>query len=197
MACGQPTDEEVYYKIQKKLGELETYQCTTKISVIQGEEVKEYTYKQYYKNPNNYRLELLSPESVRGNLMVSNGKMAWVYSPTINHTYRIDSAQKFQKEILFIGYFMKNYMTSKESDIKSEMIDDQQLIVITTNIPGGNHYFSKQKLWVDKKELVPVQLHILDQQNNIRFRVIYEDFKFNPKLDEDIFHLNIQENKGG
>jgi len=191
-ACSQPTDEEVYYKIQKKLGELETYECTTKVSAVNGEETTEYVYKQYFKNPNSYRLELILPEATKGNLMVSNGKMAWVYSPSINHTYKIDSVEKLQNELLFIGFFMKNYMSSKESDITSDTINKEQFIVITTDIPGGNYYFSKQKLWFDRNELVPTQLEILDEQNKIVFKVHYEDFIFNPKLDDGIFHLNIQ-----
>lgn len=193
VACNQPTDKEVYYKIQKKLGELESYECIARVNVINDdEEITEYTYKQIFKKPDSYRLEILSPDSVKGNLMVSNGKIAWVYSPSINHTYRIDSTQKQQNELLFIGYFMKNYITSKESEINSETNNKRQLIVISTDIPGGNQHFSKQKLWFDRKSLLPTQLQILDGQNKPVFNVYYEDFNYNPKLEDNIFHLNTQ-----
>lgn len=191
MACSQPTDDEIYYRIQRKLGELESYECVAKIRIVEGEEITEYVYKQYFKRPGLYRLELLSPEIVKGNLMVSNGRMAWIYSPSINHTYRIDSTEKFQRQLLFIGYFMKNYVTSKSSDITSETYNNMHHIVITTEIPGGNYYFSKQKLWIDSKNLVPTQLQILDGNSKILFKVYFEDFKFNPKLEDDLFHLNI------
>lgn len=192
LACTQPTDEEVYYKVQKKLGKLTSYECIMTVNMSQGDNQTEYIYKQYFKKPNSYRLELLSPEPLKGNLMVSNGKMAWVYSPSINQTYRIDSIQKFNKELLFIGYFMQNYMTSKEVDIVSATNDNQSFILITADIPGGNYHFAKQKLWIDKKEIAPTKLQILDQQNKLVLEVIYEDFKYNPKLDEDMFHLNLQ-----
>ncbi|MDR5659350.1 outer membrane lipoprotein-sorting protein [Serpentinicella sp. ANB-PHB4] len=193
VACGPPTDEEVFYEVQKKLGELQTYECTASISVKNENQTQEYIYKQYFSKPNKYRLEVVSPEAAAGNLMISNGKSAWIHSPTMNYTYKIDSMEKQQKEVLFIGYFLNTYMSSKEVDIQKETMDGVSYVVITSDIPGGNYYFSKQELWVDFERYLPAKLNIFNQEDNLLYTVKYEEFKYNTVLEDKLFYLDTTE----
>ena len=60
-------------KVQKTLLEMENYQCRATLTRVsnKGEEV--YETVQYYKNTGQYRLEILSPESIAGNYTVYDG----------------------------------------------------------------------------------------------------------------------------
>ncbi|SET06289.1 Outer membrane lipoprotein-sorting protein [Natronincola peptidivorans] len=192
-ACQQPTDEEIYYKIQQKLSTMESYQCTAKIYANHEDEETEYIFLQAFKVPNQYRLEVISPEGLKGNLTIYNGRTAWLQHPSINQIWKIDDFHQSQEQLMFIGYFLRNYISSKEADFETEIIEDKEYLVMNTKIPGGNYYFDHQKLWVEKKQLVPTKLYIFDEKGNARFKVYYEDFLYNPKLQETLFHLSMEE----
>lgn len=193
VACKQPTNEEVYYEIQKKLSTMESYQCIAKIQVINQDQEREYIFQQSFKGPNQYRLEVLSPEGLKGNLTLYNGKTAWLRHPAINQTWKIDNFQQSPEQLMFIGYFLRNYVTSKESKFEIESFEGEDYLVMETKIPGGNYYFDHQKLWVDKKQKVPVKLYVYDEKNSVCFRVYYENFEYNPKLEDNLFHLMDEE----
>ncbi|SCY49377.1 LolA family protein [Alkaliphilus peptidifermentans] len=191
-ACKQPTNEEVYYKAQKKLNEMESYKCTVRISVSGNEGVREYVLEQMFKYPDRYRLEVIEPAENKGNATIYNGKTAWVISPSLNQIWKMNSFERSNEQLLFIGYFMKNMLNNESTTITSEALEED-FIVIKTDLPTGNFYFHSQKLWISSKELVPTQLQILDEKENIRFRVHFEDFQYNPKLEDELFFLNTEE----
>ncbi|MBM7614263.1 LolA family protein [Alkaliphilus hydrothermalis] len=190
IACQTPTDEELYYKAQKKLNEMEGYTTLAKIYVQRDAEEKEYIFQQTFQNPDKYRLEILAPENLKGNLTISNGKTAWIKHPAINQVWRMQDFEQSQEQLMFIGYFMRNLLNSEDSRVEREMIEGKSYGVITTSLPGGSYYFYEQKLWIDLKTLVPSHLHIVDEKGKVRFRVLYEDFVYNPKLEDSLFNLN-------
>ena len=71
-----------------------------------------------------------------------------------------------------------------------EKVNGQNNIVITTEVSGGNPHFYKQRLWVSGKDYTPIRLSVMDEQENLRFEVYFEDFKINPELDEELFYLD-------
>lgn len=189
IACQQPTDKEFYYRAQKKLGELESYSCIAKI-IVQGDNVEnQYIFKQDFKSPNKYRIEVISPESLKGNLTISNGKTAWILHPAINQVWKMRDFEESQEQMLFIGYFIQNFFNAETSRITSEILKGEGYIIIEAPIPGGSQYFDKQRLWIDTKKLEPHKLYIFDKDGRTRFRVYYEEFKYNTKLNDNLFYL--------
>ncbi|ABR50227.1 Outer membrane lipoprotein-sorting protein-like protein [Alkaliphilus metalliredigens QYMF] len=195
-ACQQPTDEELFYKAQKKLGGLETYETIAKIYIKdERDQERSYHFMQTFKYPNQYRLELLEPEELKGTTILSNGKKSWLIQPSINQTRMLDSFDHSQEQMMFIGYFLRNLYEAEDSGIETETLNGEAYIVITTPLPEVNYYFSYQKLWIDKKKIEPVKLHILDQEGGIRFRVFYENFQYNPIIEDTLFYLKSQEER--
>ncbi len=193
VACSQPTDQELYYEVQRKLGQLESYSCNAIIYVNSNNTENKYVFQQAFKAPSSYRLEVTSPESLEGNLTISNGKKAWMLHPAINQTWILDSFEQSQEQMMFIGYFMQNLFNTETSVISRQKLEGSSYIVIDTPIPGGNQYFDKQRLWVDTDKLEPYQMQIIDQRGVVRFRVYYEDFKYNPELGDELFYLKSAE----
>ncbi len=189
IACSQSTDEEIYYEIQEMLNTINSYQCIAKIKIICQEGETEYIFQQSYKAPNKYRLEVLSPQALEGNLTLYNGKTAWFKNPSINQIWKIDNFHQSQEQLMFLGYFLKNYISSKESNFETESLGSENYIIFETSIPGGNHYFDKQKLWVNKKNRLPEKLYIYDESGRVGFKVYYENFIYNLDMEEEFFYL--------
>lgn len=189
IACQQPTDKEIYYRAQKKMAELESYSCYAKIFVqgTDGEE-KQYLFRQDFKAPNKYRIEVISPENLKGNLTISNGEAAWILHPGINQVWKMKSFEKSKEQMLFIGYFLQNLFSTESASVTSEQLEGVRYIIIEAPIPGGSQYFDRQRLWIDTGNLEPYKLYIVDKEGVTRFRVLYEAFKYNPKLSDDLFY---------
>lgn len=189
-ACTKPSDKERYYDAHKKMMEIKSYQTIAKISSYTGDSKREYEFNQMFQYPDKYRLEVISPNSIKGNLTIFNGKVAWIQHATINQTWKMDNFEQSKEQLMFIGYFLKNFINSENSTYHSESFEGRDSIVITTELPGGNPHFYSQKLWIDGKDFTPLRLNIIDNQDKVRFEVYYEDFKMNPELSEDLFYLD-------
>lgn len=189
-ACSKPSDEEIYYEAHKKIMGIKGYETIVKMHTHTGESQRAYELKQIFMYPDKYRLEVISPKSMAGNMTIYNGKTAWIEHSAINQTWKMDNFQQSKEQLLFIGYFLQNFINSENSSYHSETLEGTEVIVITTELPGGNPHFYSQKLWMDQKDLVPIKLTIVDQNDKPRFEVYYEDFKINPDLDESLFYLD-------
>lgn len=189
-ACGKPSDKERYYNAHKKMMEIKSYQTIAKISSYTGDSKREYEFNQMFQYPDKYRLEVISPNSIKGNLTIFNGKAAWIQHATIDQTWKMDNFEQSKEQLMFIGYFLKNFINSENSTYHSESFKGKDSIVVTTELPGGNPHFYSQRLWIDGKDFTPLRLNIIDKQDRVRFEVYYEDFKMNPELSEDLFYLD-------
>ena len=101
--------------IQKQLAEMEGYACTATLTRISGKEEKTYETKQYYKSTGQYRLELTAPEAVAGNYTIFDGSRICQYNPRLDSSIIKDVPESQQRNELFLGQFIKNYMRSVRS----------------------------------------------------------------------------------
>ncbi len=189
ISCKKPSIEDRYYDAHTKMMEIDSYQTIVKIHNYTGENNREYVFKQMFKNPDKYRLEVMSPENLKGNTTIFNGKTAWIQHDAINQTWKMDSFEHSNEQLMFIGYFLENFINSEESKYHSETFNGEDTIVITTELPGGNPNFYRQNLWIDIEDFTPLKLNITDNEDKAKFEVYYENFKMNPQLEDSLFYL--------
>ncbi len=189
VSCKKADETSAMEKIQKALNEMESYQCDAVLKRISNKGENEYQTKQYYKSTGEYKLELLSPENVAGNYTVFDGKTICQFNPKIGGKVMIDVPESQQRNELFLGQFMKNYMQSEDVSIDVANMDEGKCTVLEAVIPGGNKYLSTEKLWVDNETLKPVQFVIYDVDNNERYVITYDNFEYNVPFDENFFKI--------
>ncbi len=189
-ACGKPSDEKMYYRVQKRMGKIKSYEAVAQMSSHVGDSTREYRFNQVFQYPDKYRLEVISPRSLKGNITIFNGKVAWIKHASIDQVRRLDNLEQSDEQLMFIGHFLKDFINSENSSYHKEKINGQNSIVITTEVPGGNPHFYKQRLWVSEGRCTPIQLSIMDKKENVKLKVHFEEFKINPRLDEELFYLD-------
>ena len=170
---GESTKEEVYKKFQEQVSKIESYTCTAEIEVVGNKGKSSYTLKHYYKKPDNYKLEVISPENLKGKTMEYKDNKIIVKNPDIDDLIELPNESKDQ-QYLFIGDFMKNYLKNEELTMNSS---DSELI-LEASIPGDSEYFNKQILYINKENKNPDRMEILDKEGNIRFTVKYDNFEY-------------------
>lgn len=170
---GESTKEDVYEKFKEQVSRIDSYTCTAEVEVVGNKGKSNYTLKHYYKNPDNYKLEIISPENLKGKTMEYKGDKVLVKNPDIDDVIELPNDSKNQ-QYLFIGDFIKNYLQNDE--ILMNLSDSE--LVLEANIPGDSEYFSKQILYINKENKTPNKMEILDKEGNIRFTVKYDNFKY-------------------
>lgn len=169
----ESTKEEVYGEFQKKISKIEAYKCIAEIEAIGNKSPQNYIMMHDYEKPDYYRIEVVSPEHLKGKTMEYKGDKITIKNPDANDQVELPNVGK-NSQYLFIGDFIKNYLQNEEMEMK--LSGDN--LILETKIPGDNKYFNKQVLYVNTKTKNPVKMEILDDEANVRFNVNYKEFEY-------------------
>lgn len=172
--CKESTNDEIYYKLHKKLTNLKSYSCIAHVTATGNKSSKEYILKHYFKSQDYYKLEVISPENIKGKTTIYDKEKIIISNPNIKDEFKLTYKGK-ENRYLFIGDFINNIVENEDLNISS----DKNFLILDTSIPGSSAYFNKEKLYIDKKSLEPRKLEILDSNGKTRFTVIYKEFKYN------------------
>ena len=177
-------------EVQKKLLEMENYKCEASLIRVSNKGEEKYETLQYYKNTGEYRMEILSPESIAGNYTIYDGNNLYQYNKRLNDKVISDTTDKKHRNELFLGCFMENYMGSEDVSVEAGAFEDSECIILEAVIPGGNRYLSSEKLWIDTETLEPIKFVIYDKDGKERYILTYTDFEYNSDIDDSLFSIN-------
>ncbi len=170
------TKEEVYEKFQEQILKIESYTCTAELTVLGNKGESNYTIKESYNKPDNYRLEIISPKNLKGQTVEYNNKKIIINNAEINDSIEFPNKNE-NIQYLFIGDFIKNYLQS-ESNKDLVMNMSNEYLELESKIQGDDKYFNKQKLYINLKHKNPYKMEIIDKEGNVRFTVEYKNFEY-------------------
>ena len=151
-ACGGKTVSE-QEAIQTRLAEMEGY--SAKATLTRQTPFGERTYEtlQYYKADGEYRLELTAPKEAAGNYTVFDGSRICQYNPRVDQSIIRDVPVSQQRNELFLGSFIENYLRSEGVTLEISSLDRSKCVVMEAVIPGNDPMLSSEKLWVDRESM--------------------------------------------
>ena len=170
---------------------MEGYTCLATLTRTSNKGEQIYETKQDFKSSGEYRLELLSPDSVKGNYTVYDGKTVCQYNPRLQDKIVRDVPASQQRNELFLGQFMKNYMQSEGVSVETAALDENHCTILEAVIPGNDPAMATEKLWIDNQTLTPVRFVIYDADGTERWRLDYTSFTFNPHFDENLLQIPV------
>lgn len=179
-----------YDKIQKKLMEMTDYSCEAEIKYISNKGENIYQTKQWASSDGRYRIETLSPDDVKGGIILFDGKMIWQYNPQINSKVSLNTPDKPERTQINIFTFLNNMVKSQDVGVESATLDESLYTVFEAKIPGSSKFFSYEKLWIENKTMLPSKLEIYDTDDKTRAEITFKNFEYNPKLEDSIFTLD-------
>ncbi|RDY26108.1 hypothetical protein CHL78_014995 [Romboutsia weinsteinii] len=169
----ESTKEEVYREFQKQISNMKSYNCTAEIQAEGNKSAQNYILIHKYEKPDNYILEVVSPDHLKGKTMEYKGDKIIVKNPDIDDSIELTNIGK-NDQYMFIGDFIKNYLQNEEMTMELS----KGMLVLETFIPGDNKYFNKQVLYVNTKTKNPEKMEILDKEGISRFIVTYKNFTY-------------------
>lgn len=167
------TKEEMYNSFSEKISNISSYECVADVLVIGNKSPSNYKFKHTYKSPSTYKIETLEPEELKGNIVEYVDSKINLKSITGDEV-ELPNQGEISKN-LFLGDFINNYKEVKNLEIS----EDEENIILEIKINNKSEYFETQILYVNKKQLIPQKMIILDDKKQKRFEVSYSNFRFN------------------
>lgn len=179
-----------YDKLQKNLIEMNSYICDAEVKYISNKGENTYQTKQWALSDGRYKIETLSPDDVKGGVVLFDGKMIWQYNPQIDSKVSLNNPDKPERTQINIFTFLSNMVKSQDVGVESATLDESLYTVFEAKIPGSSKFFSTEKLWVENKTMLPARLEIYDTDLKTRVEAEFKNFQYNPKIEDSIFSLD-------
>lgn len=171
------TQETVLKSGESLFKKLEHYEANVSVTFLKDRQPNTIKIKQTAKLSGAYELTVIEPKHLEGVKISYDGKKITQYYPESNQTLE-GKASSAQNEILLTS-FVKRYLTNENIKEQELQLSGKKVITYEMPIEGDFKYLSKEKLWLDARTQMPIQLAIYDDEGNITIEVVYEDFKMN------------------
>lgn len=179
-----------YDKIQKNLMSMTGYTCNAEIKYISNRGENTYQTTQWVLSDGRYKIETSAPDSVKGGIILFDGKMLWQYNPQLNSRVSLHTPDKPERTQINIFTFLNNMVNSQDVGVESASLDESLYTVFEAKIPGSSKFFSSEKLWVENKTMLPARLEIYDTEGETRVEAAFTNFEYNPEIPDSVFSLD-------
>ncbi|MDR1209180.1 MAG: hypothetical protein LBK41_02540 [Clostridiales bacterium] len=192
-ACGAVTEEKsLYERISDTLTSLTSYEATATVRYYSNNSSNAYRTKQQCLATGEYRVEVLSPSEGSGNITVFDGKTIYQYNPLAGGKVSVGTTETPERSEIFLTSFIRNHLAGREVTIavSSEYGDPELYTALDAVIPGDNPYLASERLIIDNKTLLPVELVIMDEKGEERVAVTYHEVEYNVSLEKKLFTVD-------
>ena len=156
---------------------LNQYEATVDVIFLKDKQPNKIKMKQVAKMDGTYEITVLEPEHLKNVRLICDGQKVSEYYSNIDKT--VEQKMNIAQNEILLTSFAKRYLTN--DNIKKQEVQQGGKRMITYEMPieGDFKYLSKEKIWLEEKNLTPVQMVLYDNEGNITIEVIYNEFKYN------------------
>ncbi|MDI3534789.1 MAG: hypothetical protein PWQ82_1154 [Thermosediminibacterales bacterium] len=189
--CNDISPEDVVKEIKQRFEKIEDLQVTVKTSYFNGDETYIYETKQYFKKPNFYRTEVVSPDILKGKITIFDGKRFVLLNKKIGDGFELNNIDDIKQDLTIISKVFKEIEENKEAiHFNKETKDDRKYYVIEYVIDKANNFSYKKKIWFNAKTFMPEFVNVLRKGGKPYMNIEYINIKINQGLDDSLFNVN-------
>ena len=163
-------------EIKQDILNIKTYKATLTVTIVNNR--NENNYKIEQEVTNDYEKQVvLEPEEINGLEMVYKNGTLEIKNTDLNLSKIYNNYPNISENNLFLTQFLQSYQNGEEENKSIDTTDENKMVMkVKTN---RNKYNVTQVLYVNMKNLKPEKLEILDNNNNIRVYILYNEIEIN------------------
>ncbi|WP_462412654.1 LolA family protein [Neobacillus sp. Marseille-QA0830] len=186
-ACGTKSQEDVVKELEGKLGDLTSYKANAKMTLKMGTDSQVYNVEIWHKDPTFYRVNLKNAEKDQSQMILRNDEGVFVLTPALNKSFRFQSdwPQNSSQAYLYES-LIKDIAADKEAKFSSTK---DYYIFETKTRYQNNSMLPTQEIKLNKKDLSPAVVKVMDTDRNALVTVEFSNVKFNTNFDKDDFDM--------
>ncbi len=176
-------DHQGYSEIYESYGNIQNYTADIKVTVLSDGGDTVYTAKQYYLEPDLYKVDYTS-ETMKGISCVLQGE-SLKFKDTDGKVTEFKGYVPREKYYIFITDFMERYCKSEAA--KSVSKGGKTILECAEENAETND--ALMKLWIKNKTNAPIKLVTYNQKGEEKIIVEFDNFKMNTKIDKKLFDI--------
>ncbi len=186
-ACGQKSQADVVTALNKKMEEMQGYKAEAKMTLQMGTDPQVYNVEIWHKNPSYYRVNLKNQEKDQSQMILRNDEGVYVLTPALNKSFKFQSEWPENSSQAYLYESLVKDITEDKAATFKEV--DNQYVFETKTRYQNNKMLPVQQITLNKKDLTPVSVKVMDSDNNVLVTVEFSDVKFDTTFDKDAFDM--------
>lgn len=175
---------DVNTEINKRYMNLSSFIARAEITVTGNKGISSYEVSQTWREPEDYRLEVLKPENMQGTVYILKDGIMKYKSRDFNSA-EAEMPTEEEYDFMLISDFLRGFYESGNIPEFFENADGK--VVMNSARSSNNKNRFTQTLTVDTKSYLPESLVTYNLNGNEVLRVKYLEFTINPEIDETVF----------
>lgn len=185
--CFGKKKDNLLEKFKKQVSKSENYYLSGDLEIVNHEDVYSYVVEVAYKKENQFRVELKNKTNDHEQIILKNKEGVFVLTPSLNKSFKFQSDWPYNSSQ---SYLLQTLITDIENDEGKTVEENEEGIVVTTKTNySNNKSLVRQKIYIDKDANV-TKVEVLDQEENVKIKMMFSDVDYDTKFDENYFDLN-------
>lgn len=186
-ACGAKSQEDVVKDLNGKLENLKSYKADATMTLQMGTEPQTYEVEIWHKEPTYYRVNLKNAQKDQSQMILRNDDGVFVLTPALNKSFKFqsdwpeNSSQAYLYESL-----IKDIIEDKELKFTATK---EQYVFETKTRYQNNKMLPYQEITLNKKDLSPVSVKVMDPDRKALVTVKFSNVKFDATFDAKDFDM--------
>lgn len=186
-ACGTKSQEDVVSDLNKRLEELKGYKVNATMTLEMGTDPQTYEVEVWHKEPSFYRVNLKNANKEQSQMILRNEEGVFVLTPALNKSFRFQSdwPENSSQAYLFES-LIQDIVADKEAKFTAT---DKHYVFETKTRYQNSKMLPIQEVTLNKKDLTPVSVKVMDTDRNALVTVEFSDMELNAALDKKDFDM--------
>lgn len=174
-SCSFDKEARLIEKIDKLYNESSGYETVIQMNITNRDKETNYKLIEKYTHDDIIRLEILEPIESKGISLEYRDDKIFLNHSSIGQTLTLRTVKNFDKGILLVNFF--NNLDNITS-IQVEELDGKDYYLLEYETGEENRYNNQRIIYLNKKNLDPYLMKVLDEDGNVRLTIKYEGFKY-------------------
>jgi outer membrane lipoprotein-sorting protein len=186
-ACGSKSQEDIVKELGGKQKDLTSYKAEAKMTLKMGSDSQVYEVEIWHMDPNFYRVNLKNAEKDQSQMILRNNEGVFVLTPALKKSFRFQSdwPQNSSQAYLYES-LINDIVADKEAKFTSTK---EHYVFETKTRYQNNSMLPIQEIKLNKKDLSPAVVKVMDPDRNALVTVEFAQVKFNADFDKDDFDM--------
>jgi outer membrane lipoprotein-sorting protein len=186
-ACGTKSQESVVKELDGTLEDLKSYKAKAKMTLQMGTEPQVYDVEIWHKDPSFYRVNLKNAQKDQSQMILRNEEGVFVLTPALNKSFRFQSDwPKNSSQAYLYESLIMDILEDKQAKFSATK---EHYVFETKTRYQNNKMLPIQEIKLNKKNLAPVSVKVMDPDRNSLVTVEFSDVKFDASFDKDAFDM--------
>jgi outer membrane lipoprotein-sorting protein len=186
-ACGSKSKDDVVKELNGKLNDLTGYKVDAKMTLKMGTDSQVYNVEIWHKDPTFYRVNLKNAEKDQSQMILRNDEGVFVLTPALKKSFKFQSdwPQNSSQAYLYES-LIKDIVEDKESKFSATK---EHYVFETKTRYQNNSMLPIQEIKLNKEDLSPAMVKVMDPDRNALVTVEFSKVKFNASFDDSDFDM--------